>query len=39
MTALLSGFISSFFAGGIIVSIIAIALVIISQNDRVTRSS
>ena len=37
MTASLSGFISSLFAGGIVVSVIAIALVIISQNDRVTR--
>jgi hypothetical protein len=37
MTASLSGFISSLFAGGIVVAVIAIALVIISQNDRVTR--
>jgi len=37
MTTSLSGFISSLFAGGIIVAVIAIALVIISQNDRVQR--
>ena len=37
MTASLSGFISSLFAGALVLAAIGIALVIISQNDRVTR--
>jgi hypothetical protein len=38
MTASLSNFISSLVAGGVVVSAIGIALVIISKSDRVTRS-
>ena len=37
MTASLSNFISSLVAGGVVVAVIAIALVIISKSDRVTR--
>ena len=38
MTASLSNFISSLVAGGIVVGLIAIALVIISKSDRIARS-
>ena len=38
MTASLANFISSLVAGGLVVAIIAIALIIISKSDRVTRS-
>jgi hypothetical protein len=38
MTSSLANFISSLAAGGFVVSAIAIALVIISQSDRLTRS-
>ena len=38
MSTSLANFISSLVAGGIVVSLIAIALVIISKSDRVTRS-
>jgi hypothetical protein len=38
MTTSLANFISSLVAGGLVVSLIAIALVIISKSDRVTRS-
>jgi tetrahydromethanopterin S-methyltransferase subunit B len=38
MTASLGNFIYSLFAGSIVVSLIAFALVIISRNDRVTRN-
>jgi hypothetical protein len=38
MTASLSNFISSLVAGGVVVSVIAIALIIISKSDRVVRS-
>jgi hypothetical protein len=38
MTASLSNFISSLVAGGIVVGLIAIALVIISKSDRIVRS-
>ena len=38
MTASLSNFMSSLVAGGIVVSLIAIALVIISKSDRIVRS-
>ena len=37
MTASLANFISSLVAGGIVVLVIAIALIIISKSDRVTR--
>jgi hypothetical protein len=37
MTASLSNFISSLVAGGVVVSAIGIALVIISKSDRVSR--
>jgi len=38
MTASLSNFISSLVAGGVVVSAIGIALVIISKSDRIVRS-
>ena len=38
MTASLSNFISSLVAGGIVLGLIAIALVIISKSDRIARS-
>ena len=38
MTTSLANFITSLVAGGLVVSLIAIALVIISKSDRVTRS-
>ena len=38
MTTSLGNFISSLVAGGLVVSLIVIALVIISKSDRVTRS-
>ena len=38
MTASLSNFISSLVAGGIVVGLIAIALVLISKSDRITRA-
>ena len=38
MTTSLSGFLSSLVAGGFVVFAIAIALVIISKSDRLTRS-
>ena len=38
MTTSLANFISSLVAGGLVVSLIVIALVIISKSDRVTRS-
>ena len=37
MTTSLSNFISSLVAGGVVVAVIGIALVIISKSDRVTR--
>jgi hypothetical protein len=38
MTSSLANFISSLVAGGLVVTAIAIALVIISKSDRVTRA-
>ena len=38
MTASLSNFISSLVAGGVVLSAIGIALVIISKSDRIARS-
>ena len=38
MTASLANFLSSLVAGGFVVGVIAVALVIISKSDRVTRS-
>lgn len=38
MTNSLANFISSLVAGGVVVGAIAIALIIISQSDRLTRS-
>ena len=38
MTPSLANFISSLLAGGLVVAEIAIALIIISKSDRVTRS-
>ena len=38
MTASLSNFISSLVAGGVVVGLIAIALIIISKSDRIVRS-
>lgn len=38
MTPSLSNFISSLVAGGVVVSAIALALIIISKSDRVIRS-
>ena len=37
MTASLGNFISSLVAGGIVVALIAVALIIISKSDRITR--
>lgn len=37
MTTSLSNFISSLVAGGVVVAVIGIALVIISKSDRVSR--
>jgi len=37
MTSSLANFISSLVAGGVVVAVIGIALVIISKSDRVTR--
>jgi hypothetical protein len=37
MTPSLSNFLSSLVAGGVVVGVIAIALIIISKSDRVTR--
>jgi len=37
MTASLANFISSLAAGGLVVLVIAVALIIISKSDRVTR--
>jgi len=38
MTTSLANFISSLVAGGLVVILIAVALIIISKSDRVTRS-
>ena len=38
MTSSLANFISSLVAGGLVVTGIAVALIIISKSDRVTRS-
>jgi hypothetical protein len=38
MTASLSNFIASLIAGGVVVGVIAIALIIISKSDRIIRS-
>lgn len=38
MTSSLENFISSLVAGGFVVTVIAVALTIISKSDRVTRS-
>lgn len=38
MTSSLANFISSLVAGGLVVSVIGVALVIISKSDRITRS-
>jgi hypothetical protein len=38
MTPSLSNFISSLVAGGVVVSAIALALIIISKSDRIIRS-
>ncbi len=38
MTSSLANFISSLVAGGLVVTAIAVALIIISKSDRVTRS-
>jgi hypothetical protein len=38
MTTSLANFISSLIAGGLVVGFIAVALIIISKSDRVTRS-
>nr|YP_010595047.1 photosystem II protein X [Paralia sulcata]WAJ57782.1 photosystem II protein X [Paralia sulcata] len=38
MTSSLANFISSLVAGGLVVTLIGVALVIISKSDRVTRS-
>ena len=37
MTASLSNFLASLVAGGVVVAVIAGALVLISQSDRITR--
>lgn len=37
MTTSLANFISSLVAGGFVVAVIAVALIIISKSDRVTR--
>nr|YP_009495816.1 photosystem II protein X [Plagiogramma staurophorum]AWT38255.1 photosystem II protein X [Plagiogramma staurophorum] len=38
MTSSLANFISSLVAGGLVVAVIGVALIIISKSDRVTRS-
>ena len=38
MTSSLANFISSLVAGGLVVALIGVALIIISKSDRVTRS-
>lgn len=38
MTSSLSSFLSSLVAGGFVVAVIGIALIIISKSDRVTRN-
>ena len=38
MTASLSNFISSLVAGGVVVAVIAVALIIISKTDRIVRN-
>lgn len=38
MTSSLAGFISSLFAGALVVAVIGGALIVISKTDRVTRS-
>ena len=38
MTASLSNFLASLIAGGVVIGIIAIALIIISKSDRIIRS-
>jgi hypothetical protein len=38
MTASLSNFIASLIAGGVVVGVIALALIIISKSDRIVRS-
>jgi len=38
MTASLSNFISSLVAGGVVVGVIAVALIIISKTDRIVRN-
>jgi len=38
MTASLSNFISSLVAGGVVVGLIAVALIIISKTDRIVRN-
>ena len=38
MTTSLANFISSLVAGGLVVALIAVALIIISKSDRVSRS-
>jgi len=38
MTASLSNFISSLVAGGVVVAVIAVALIIISKTDRIARN-
>nr|YP_009496242.1 photosystem II protein X [Guinardia striata]AWT38814.1 photosystem II protein X [Guinardia striata] len=38
MTTSLANFISSLVAGGLVVALIGVALIIISKSDRVTRS-
>ena len=37
MTSSLANFISSLVAGGLVVAIIGVALIVISKNDRVSR--
>ena len=38
MTSSLANFVSSLVAGGLVVLVIAVALIVISKSDRVTRS-
>ena len=38
MTSSLSSFLSSLVAGGFVVAVISIALIIISKSDRITRN-
>jgi hypothetical protein len=38
MTTSLTNFLSSLVAGGVVVAVIAVALIVISKSDRVTRS-